>query len=107
MASPTCFISYSWDSDGHKDWVRGLAERLRKNGVDAILDQWNLRLGHDLTSFMEESIRCSNYTLLICTPEFSRKSNNRKGGVGYETSIVTGEIFQGINKPDKFVPVLR
>ena len=56
---------------------------------------------------MEQSIRDSDYTLLICTPNFATKSNIRKGGVGYETSIVTGEIFRGINNPGKFVPVLR
>jgi len=107
MPIPKCFISYSWDSDIHKNWVRYIAETLRENGVDVILDQWRLRLGIDITHFMEESIRESDFVLLICTPEFAAKSNLAKGGVGYEKSIVTGEIFQGINEPEKFVPVLR
>ncbi|WP_370457663.1 SEFIR domain-containing protein [Rufibacter sp. XAAS-G3-1] len=33
------FISYSHDSNNHKDWVLQLATRLRLNGVDVILDQ--------------------------------------------------------------------
>jgi hypothetical protein len=37
---PRVFISYSWDSDEHKDRVRALATHLRKNGIDARLDQW-------------------------------------------------------------------
>ena len=36
------FISYSWDSDAHKEWVRQLGERLVTNGVEVILDQWKL-----------------------------------------------------------------
>ena len=35
--NPRCFISYSWDSDSHKDWVRKLAEHLQSSGVDVYL----------------------------------------------------------------------
>ena len=73
MTIPICFMSYSWDSDGHKNWVRHLAEKLRNNGVDVFLDQWHLQLGSNLTHFMEESIRDSDYILLICTPKFAKK----------------------------------
>jgi len=50
---PTVFISYSHDSEEHKNWVLQLATRLRLNGVDIILDSWNLKLGSDIASFME------------------------------------------------------
>ncbi|HKU51755.1 MAG TPA: hypothetical protein VJQ25_04755, partial [Nitrospira sp.] len=63
--------------------------------------------GVDLTSYMEASIRDSDVVLLICTPRFAEKANLGHGGVGYEKSIVTGEIFSGVDKPTKFVPVLR
>jgi len=36
---PTVFISYSWDSPGHRDWVRSLADRLMDNGIKVMLDQ--------------------------------------------------------------------
>lgn len=36
--NPIVFISYSHDSDGHKEWVKALATRLRHHGVDVILD---------------------------------------------------------------------
>jgi len=107
MTIPKCFISYSWDSNSHKKWVRYLAEKIRESGVEVILDQWHLQLGSDLTRFMEEAIRDSDCILLICTPNFAKKSNAGIGGVGYEKTIVTGEIFQGINQPEKFVPILR
>jgi hypothetical protein len=32
---PRLFISYSHDSREHQDRVRGLADRLRANGIDA------------------------------------------------------------------------
>ncbi len=36
---PRIFIGYSHDSNPHAERVRGLADRLRADGVDCILDQ--------------------------------------------------------------------
>ncbi|MBV8276668.1 MAG: hypothetical protein JO170_15605 [Verrucomicrobia bacterium] len=38
--APRVFISYSHDSTGHKEIVLRFAERLRKDGVDAQIDQY-------------------------------------------------------------------
>jgi hypothetical protein len=45
---PKVFISYSQDSTLHKQWVSELAAKLRRNGVEAILDQWDFGLNQDL-----------------------------------------------------------
>jgi hypothetical protein len=104
---PTAFMSYSWDSPEHKDWVLRLAERLRKEGgVNVILDQWDLPIGGDRTHFMENSISTSDFVLLLCTPTYAQKSNARLGGVGYEATILTGHLAQQITQ-NKFIPVLR
>ncbi|MBN1133452.1 MAG: toll/interleukin-1 receptor domain-containing protein [Methanosarcinaceae archaeon] len=107
MENPTCFISYSWDNDEHKDWVRALATKLQNKGIETKLDQWDCHLGTDLTKYMETCVRESDFVLLICTPEFCQKANTGQGGVGYEKNIVTGEIFEGISSSKKFVPILR
>src|SRR5215510_7410388 len=39
---PKVFISYSHDSTPHKRWVSELATQLQNNGIDTILDQWEL-----------------------------------------------------------------
>src|SRR5271165_3498164 len=36
---PKTFISYSWDDDAHREWVKQLATRLRDDGVDVTLDR--------------------------------------------------------------------
>jgi hypothetical protein len=107
MPEANCFISYSWDSADHKNWVLRLAEELHKNGVYVYLDQWDVRPGSDIPQYMESSIRGSNFVLLICTPNFAEKANSGLGGVGYEKSIVTGEIFQLALPTTKFIPVLK
>jgi hypothetical protein len=107
MTHPKCFINYSWDSDEHKDWVRHLATALQQNGVVTYLDQWDTHPGMDLIKWMETCIRESDFVLLVCTPTFAQKANTGRGGVGYEKAIVTGEIFEGVASPKKFVPLLR
>ena len=74
-ATPTCFVSYSWDSEEHKAWVRQLATALRSAGVDVRIDQWDARFGMDVPKYMEERIRFSDYVLLVCTPEFAERAN--------------------------------
>lgn len=102
----TAFISYSWDSSEHKQWVRELATRLRGEGVEVTLDQWHLVLGDQLPDFMETAVRDSDYVLAICTPRYKERSDNRAGGVGYEGDIMTAEVMNSRNRR-KFIPLLR
>jgi hypothetical protein len=102
---PTAFVSYSWDNNAHKKWVAELATRLRRDGIDARLDQWHAAPGDQLPHFMEREIRENHYVIVICTPNYKRKSDNRAGGVGYEGDIMTAEVFTTKNQR-KFIPVL-
>jgi hypothetical protein len=104
--TPTTFISYSWDSDEHRVWVRDLATRLRADGVDVVLDQWHAAPGDQLPAFMEGAIRQNQFVLLGCTPGYKKRSDARKGGVGYEGDIITGEVALKQNHR-KFIPILR
>jgi hypothetical protein len=106
MSEPTVFISYSHDSDDHKEWVRQLASDLRERGVDALLDQWDLVLGQDVAAFMEGSISKADRVLLVCTERYVEKAEGAQGGVGYERLIVTGELVGRIDTK-KFIPIVR
>lgn len=55
---------------------------------------------------MERSVTDSDFVILICTPSYALKANSRDGGVGYEATIITGELAKKINQ-GKFIPVLR
>ena len=103
---PTALLSYGWESQTHKDWVKELATRLRSDGVETRLYQWHLRAGHDRFHFMEQSVTNCEFVLIICTPSYAAKSNAREGGVGYESSIITPELAGKVSQT-KFVPVLR
>jgi hypothetical protein len=75
--------------------------------VATALDQWDVRPGSDFIHYMESAIRESEFVLLICTPSFREKSDQRKGGVGYESSIIMSELFSRTHSQTKFVPILR
>lgn len=100
------FVSYSHDSEEHSDWVLQLATRLRSNGVDAILDKWNLKLGQDLAAFMEKGLSSSHRVLCICSQAYIDKANAGIEGVGYEKQIITAELLADPNR-DWIVPVVR
>jgi formylglycine-generating enzyme required for sulfatase activity len=102
---PKVFISYAWEDD-IKPWVRAFAKRLRKDGIETVLDQWETEYGDQLPEFMERAVRASDFVILICTPKYKKKSDEREGGVGYEGHIITAEIFEKSNHR-KFIPVLR
>ena len=104
---PTVFISYSWDNKEHEEWVVNLAIKLCDNGVDVILDKWDLeRLGSPIPHFMENAISKSDRVICVMTPNYKKKTDNLSGGVGYEYSIISAEIFSTINT-SKFIPLFR
>jgi len=104
--TPLVFISYSHDTREHKQWVLSLAQRLLKEGIDVILDQWDLEYGTDVPAFMAHSVGRADRVLMICTETYVQKVDEGKGGVGYEALIVTGELIQDLGTK-KFVPVIR
>ena len=106
MATPKVFISYSHDSQEHKKWILDLATQLRNNGVDSIIDQWELRPGDDLPHFMETNLADSDYVVMVCTDKYVEKANSGTGGVGYEKMIITADLLSNIDS-NKIVPVIR
>lgn len=106
MATPTVFISYSHDDQAHKKWVLDLATRLRNFGVDAILDQFRLGLGSDLTGFMEQGLEEADRVIMVCSEKYVEKANAGRGGVGFEKMILTAEYMAKVDST-KVIPLIR
>ena len=56
--------------------------------------------------FMEQSVAESDKVLIIATPEYKDRADNRKRGVGYETSLITDDLVNDQNRV-KFIPIIR
>ena len=103
---PEAFVSYSWDDAPHKEWVRRFVDDLMRNGVATTLDQYDLGVGDDRFVFMETAIRESEHIIVVCTPEYVRRANEREGGVGIEAVLITPEIYRQ-HRGKRFIPVIR
>lgn len=106
MAHKTVFISYSWDSPEHSEWVLNFANDLVSNGVNVMLDQYDLSAGKDVNHFMEKSVGADKI-LIIMTPNYKLKADKRQGGVGFEYSIITQEYFNTQSDTVKIMPILK
>ena len=101
---PKIFISYAW---GSGDLVLELAQRLASHGVDVVVDKWDLKEGQDKYAFMERCVNDPEITkvLIVCDKAYAQKANERSGGVGDETVIISSEIY-GNTKQEKFIPII-
>lgn len=104
---PRVFISYSWTNPEHEDWVLDIAERLMQDRVDVTLDKWDLQLGHDTYQFMESMVSSDKIdkVLIVCDHGYYEKAEDRKGGVGTETLIISPEVYADV-KQEKFIPIV-
>lgn len=104
---PKIFVSYSWTTPEHEDFVIKLAEDLVNSGVDVIIDKWCLRDGQDSYAFMESMVNdeAISKVMIISDKGYAEKANNRKGGVGTETQIISPEIYSSAEQT-KFVVVV-
>lgn len=104
--SPRVFISYSHDDAAHKEWVTNLGSHLLQSGVEVILDLWDLKPGADTVQFMTRSVIEADRVLMICTKQFVAKVNGGKGGSGFESMVVTGQLIRDLTTT-KFIPIIR
>lgn len=102
------FISYSWVPESNKAWVINLANRLERDGVEVVVDYKDLKLGHDIYSFMQRTVNDDTIdkVLIICNSEYKYKADNRKGGVGDESAIITSQVYGNVTQ-EKFIPVVN
>ena len=105
-SKPKVFISYSWSSEQFKETVRIWADRLLKNGIGVVLDQYDLKPGDDMYAFMEQMVLDSSVThvMIVCDKKYSSKANARNSGVGTESQIISSELYKKV-KQNKFIPI--
>lgn len=104
---PKLFISYSWSSSEHEQWVIDLATQLVESGVDVILDKWALKEGHDTFAFMEQMVTDPSVSkvAIISDKTYAEKADGRSGGVGTEAQIISAEVYAK-REQTKFVAVV-
>lgn len=106
------FISYSWEESSHMDWVRHLAMKLIKNGIDIVLDQLSPSFDmkapqKEINNWMKQSMANSDKILAVLTPLYRQKANYGIGGVGYEYLHLRSEKELISEKLNRYIGILR
>ena len=99
------FISYSWDSKEHQEWVGQLADDLSKNGIYVLFDGYN-EDGTPIDLFMEHGIQRADKVIVIGTPEFLLKYNTSSAGAAFEGYVIRAYVIQSVGTK-KIIPCLR
>jgi SEFIR domain len=105
------FISYSHDSPEHRQRVLALANQLRKDGVEAWIDQYIQDPDEGWIRWMRSQIRQASRVLLVFTELYQRRFDGAeeegKGlGATFEGSIVTQALYESGGRNAKFRPVV-
>ena len=96
------FISYSWESKEHDEWVEKLANSLEiYPDIHVIWDKYDLDSAVDKNLFMEEGVFTADYMLVVATETYVKKANERQGGVGIETFMNVSRHWQELQDEQK------
>jgi SEFIR domain-containing protein len=111
MTNPTAFISYSHDSTEHADRVLELSNRLRADGIDCTIDQYEVSPAEGWPKWMDRQIAKSDFVLVVCTETYYRRvtGEEEKGkglGIKWESTITFQDIYDEDSRITKFIPVL-
>jgi hypothetical protein len=111
LNSPKVFLSYSHGSPAHVDRVLAFSDRLRRDGIDTILDQYAVAPPEGWPRWMDKQIRDVDFVLMLCTETYYRRVMGEeeagKGlGVRWEGNLIYNQLYQNESINPKFIPVL-
>jgi nucleoside phosphorylase len=109
-ASPRVFISYSHDSQEHKDRVLELADRLREDGIDCTIDQYEESPAEGWQRWMLNQVEEATFVLVACTEQYDRRFRGREAagkgkGATWEGGVIIQELYDDQGQNAKFIPV--
>jgi TIR domain len=110
-APPRVFISYSHDSAEHRDRVLELADRLRSDGVDAMIDQYIQFPPEGWPAWCRAEFEKASFVLMVCTEIYLRRVDRKEEpgvghGVLWEGRLIYQYLYDAGSVSAKFVPVL-
>jgi hypothetical protein len=111
ITPPECFISYAWGVPEQERWVeKRLAADLQKAGIEVVLDRWhNAQIGASVARFVER-IEKSDRIVMVGTPLYRRKYENKDEGTGYvvaaEVDLISNRLLGTEPQKESVLPVL-
>jgi hypothetical protein len=107
----TIFISYSHDSVEHVKTVLELSNKLRSEGIDCVLDQYEVSPPEGWPRWMDKEIKKAKYVLMICTENYYKRVMDEEPedvgmGIKWEGHLIYQHIYNAGSQNTKFIPIL-
>lgn len=110
MKIPKVFISYAHDTEQFSDKVLEFSNKLRKNNIDANIDQYEESPPEGWPRWMDNQIEDSDYVIIVCTELYYNRIKNfetKEGkGVNWELNIIYQHLYESCCNNTKFIPVI-
>lgn len=111
FSAPKVLISYSHDSAEHMARVLVLSDRLRAEGIDSQLDQYETSPPEGWPRWTWNQVEWADFVLVVCTATYNRRFRGReeqgKGhGVNWEGVVITQDLYDAAARNTKFIPVV-
>jgi RNA polymerase sigma factor (sigma-70 family) len=110
---PKVFINYShnFQSSDYKDRILILSNRLREDGIDCNIDQYEESPPEGWQRWMLNQVEQSDFVLIACTEEYDRRFRGKeelgKGkGVTWEGGVIIQELYDAQGQNSKFIPII-
>ena len=110
--SKTVFISYSHDSPEQVDAMLELSDRLRVNGIDCGIDQYEQSPPGGWAQWSMRQLEQADVVLVVCTENYLQRYMGEAPagegqGVKWEGAIITQQLYGAEGQTGKFVPIIR
>ncbi|WP_417320230.1 toll/interleukin-1 receptor domain-containing protein [Emcibacter sp.] len=110
-AKEEVFISYSYDSPEHIEAVLQLSNKLRSEGINCTIDQYEESPDEGWPRWMDKQIRNAQYVLIICTETYYQRiigDEEEEVGLGarWEGNLIFQHLYDAGTINKKFIPVI-
>jgi SEFIR domain/Effector-associated domain 7 len=110
ITTPKVVISYSHDSLEHKERVLALADRLRMDGIDANIDQYEAVPPEGWPRWMLDQVYRSDFVLIACSEEYDRRFQGNEAygkgkGATWDGDVIIQELYDAQGNNSKFIPI--
>jgi SEFIR domain len=108
---PKVFISYTHDSNEHADRVLHLANQLRRDGIDADVDQYHHSPPEGWPRWMDRRIIWADFVFVVSTSAYLARvmgtEEPGKGlGVRWEGHLIYQHLYNAGTNNEKFIPIV-
>lgn len=104
-------ISYSHDSQEHMQFCLELSDRLRNDGIDCQIDQYEMSPTGGWAQWTLSQIKNADFVLVVCTETYARRFEGEAPageglGAKWEGAVITQQLYNAESATNKFIPII-